>query len=139
MKRRTKPILLALLVIVPLTFSGCDFVMGLFDPLIGTWTGTVSEISPSALMGTATFEVHSDKTCTLTVVADKGGGTATGTYSVDVAAESITFIFSSATYGDGLKTDTPLEMNYALTESNTVLTIQSAAVDVNQIWVLEKQ
>jgi hypothetical protein len=140
MKKCLKPLLLILLLVTVLSFSGCDFLMGIIDPMIGTWNGSMSQLSKSggAPYATGTFVIHGDKTFTMTITMTTGGsGSGSGTYSSDAASKTATFTFSSLTAMTGPTLNTPYVMSYELTSSNSVLTMQSTALDT--LWVLNKQ
>jgi hypothetical protein len=147
MKRHPKMLLLALLVIIPLAFSGCDIITGFMSPWVGSWAGSMYMSSDNSLIGSGTFVIHSDNTFDFTyepfvpaVKGAKGSGVVIGlgTYSTETSANHMTFTFTSLSAPDaGPVVDTPYVMGYELTESNSVLTLTDSVNGA--YWLLEKQ
>jgi hypothetical protein len=108
MKRRklARVGLISIVLLFVLLFSGCDFFVGLFDPLIGTWVYSVEG-------GSMTMEFHADKSCSWTSVAEgqptispsgtyeKTDTTITMTLTWEGDTETITFNY---TFSDDKKT-----------------------------------
>jgi len=136
--RLTMSALLALLLLFSL--SGCDFISGLFNPLLGTWQATVSE---SGLSGTETLVFKSDGTWTMSIsISGTSSGvsvsmsmSASGTYKQDSSAETITLDGSSSgsmTVGGQTQ---PMQasqisgsvMRYALSDFNKTLTLTDSS------------
>jgi hypothetical protein len=139
MKNHVKPAALMLLVLAALFLSSCDFFMGLFNPLVGSWSGDMATLSaPTSPYASGTFAIHGDGSFEFTMSPTSGsGGTGSGTFSSDANSKTATFTFTALTFSGGPTVNTPYAMSYELTSSNAHLTLQSSAL--NAIWELDRQ
>ncbi len=119
MKRKFsgKGLLLLVVMTATLGLAGCDFIVGLFDPLIGTWTG-------SSEGQVYTAELHGDRTFSLSVTSEGQTLTSSGTYSVDSAAKVLTWSFTQSDWEeDGPTAGTIFTFRYGLSANNSKLTL----------------
>lgn len=124
----------ALSAMVLLLFSGCNFMYGLFDPLLGTWALS-SSTSTSGVTTTHTedFTFNYDNTWTLSAT-DSGPVIETmsgsGTYTQDSSTKSVTIVGSMTTATTSPSSSTytsSLDQTYSYSISGSQLTFTSSS------------
>ncbi len=110
--------ILLLLVALLLVLAGCDFFVGLFDPLVGTWTAT----DPGG--GSITFVLHGDRSFTISGTGYMTG-TASGTYSADTEAKVLTLNVTQSSWTSGGPTVGAWVFTYSLSSDKKTLTVSN--------------
>jgi hypothetical protein len=105
---------LVLCLLFTLVLGGCDFFAGIFDPLIGSWTGSVTLLSVTA---STTYTFHADaKWDVSTAITGLPNATSSGTYIHDIKAGTLELTTTSG--GSGVQAYT-----YAISADKKTLTI----------------
>lgn len=103
----------ALIVLLPtLALAGCNFIGGIFDPMIGTWTGGVQSM-------VLTLQINADKTFTEVMIP---GGIneewmISGKWSYDGKAKTMRVVVSKYTING---TDTPVSSIPGIGADNSI-------------------
>jgi hypothetical protein len=122
-KWKTGTALCALLLLLTLALAGCDFFAALFDPLIGTWTGTY--VSTLAGSFSLTVEFKADETFSETMSLSPTPVTIAGTYVDDKDLKTLTVTVTSTSDPAMIPVGTVGVSNYALSTDKKTLTMTS--------------